>query len=350
MTGTGPQRESPTVRRRAVVIVNPVTIDVSYLRTVVEAEESRGAWQRSVWFETTADEPGQSAARTALQQDPSLIIVVGGDGTIRAVAEGMHTSQTPLAIVPTGTGNLLARNLGLMATVDCAVHTAFTGSSRAIDAGFIALEHEDHSTTNHVFLVMTGVGLDASMAAHTNSALKKRIGWLAYTDPIGRSVLRNEQFSLHYQVDDGHERSIHAHTIIIGNCGTLAAGILLLPDAKPDDGFLDIVMMRPKGFWQWTRVGLRLAIGGILHRWKGGQAILQAAPALRALQYFQARTLTARFDQPQRIQLDGDDFGMILTATITVEHASLTIHVPTRRPPPAKQNLVTYQPPSRHRA
>lgn len=332
MSDPAPRAKHPAVSPRAAVIVNPGNVDVPYLRAVVEAQEVQYGWQPSLWFQTTIQEPGQSAARTALQHELALMIVVGGDGTIRAVAEGMHTSRMPLAIVPTGTGNLLARNLGLLTAVDSAVHTAFTGADRAIDVGFVKLEHQDRPAADHVFLVMTGVGLDASMAAHTNSALKKRIGWLAYTDPISRSVLRNKQFSMHYQVDGGREHSLHAHTVIIGNCGTLAAGILLLPEAKPDDGLLDVVMMRPKGFWQWTRVGLRLAIGGILHRWKSGRVILRTAPALQALHYIQARTLAIRFDQPQRIQLDGDDFGMVLAATITLQRAGLTIRIPTTKP------------------
>ncbi len=333
MSAPGFQKKPPPAAPCAAVIVNPGNVDVARLREVVEAEEVRDGWQPSLWFQTTIEEPGQSAARAALQHELALMIVVGGDGTIRAVAEGMHAGRIPLAIVPTGTGNLLARNLGLMVGVDSAVHTAFTGTDRAIDVGFVGLEHQGRPATDHVFLVMTGVGLDASMAAHTNSALKKRIGWLAYTDPISRSVLDNKQFSMHFRADDGHEHSFHAHTVIIGNCGTLAAGILLLPDAKPDDGLLDVVMLRPKGFWQWTRVGLRLAIGGILHRWKGGRVILQTAPALQALHYLQARTLAIRFDQPQRIQLDGDDFGMVLAATITLQHSGLTIRVPTTKQP-----------------
>ena len=230
MTGPGSRERPQSAAPRAAVIVNPGNVDVLYLRAVVEAQEVQCGWQPSLWFQTTIHEPGQVAARAALQHDPALMIVVGGDGTIRAVAEGMHTSRIPLGIVPTGTGNLLARNLGLMSGVDSAVHTAFTGTDRTIDVGCVGLEHQDRPARDHVFLVMTGVGLDASMAAHTNSALKKRIGWLAYTDPISRSVLANKQFSIHYRADGGREHSLHAHTTIIGNCGTLAASILLLPN------------------------------------------------------------------------------------------------------------------------
>lgn len=318
----------PPPAGRAVVIVNPVKTDTTRLRSVVAAEEKRAGWSPSVWFETTVDDPGHLVARAALEHAPTVAIVTGGDGTIRAVAEELWSSEVPLAIVPAGTGNLLARTLGLMTDVHTSVRTAFTGAARAIDVGFAELEFEDRPVSKHAFLVMTGVGLDARMAADTNMALKKRVGWLAYTDPIGRSVLGNEQFSMRYRIDGARERSVRAHTVIVGNCGTLTAGIVLLPDAKVDDGLLDVVLLRPKGFWQWLRVGTRLGLGGILNRTRGGRVILRAAPGLRAMQYAQAQELTAWFDEPQRIQLDGDSFGMVTAATITVRHHGLRIRVP----------------------
>lgn len=315
---------------RAVVIVNPMNVGAARLRAAVSAEEKKNGWLPSVWLETTVQDPGQAAAAAALEHNPAVVIVVGGDGTIRAVAEVLHPGETPMAIVPTGTGNLLARNLGLMADLETAVRTGFTGISRAIDVGVIELEHEDQSVTTHVFLVMSGVGLDAHMATDTNSDLKKRIGWLAYTDPITKSVLRNEQFTVHYRVDDAREGSVRAHTVIVGNCGTLTAGILLLPDARIDDGLLDVVLLRPKGFWGWLRVVSRVGIGGILHRTRRGRVILSSAPDLRAMQYLQGKRLTARFDEPQDIQLDGDGFGAVRTVTVTVRPGGLNIRVPKR--------------------
>jgi len=328
MTEAGRRTARLPAGKQAVVILNPVNADVALLRSAVALAEEQNGWQPCVWLETTADDPGQLAARTALRHEPAVVIVAGGDGTIRAVAEEVLSSGIPLAIVPTGTGNLLARNLGLMAGLEASVHTAFIGSNRAIDVGFAELEREDTSTTTHAFLVMTGIGLDASMASDTNSTLKRRIGWLAYTGPIGRSVLGNKRFSMHYRVDDARERSIRAHTVIVGNCGTLTAGVLLLPDAAVDDGLLDVILLRPKGFWQWLRVGSRLTTGGLLHRTRRGRMILQAAPRLRALEYVQAQRLAARFDSPQSIQLDGDSFGPITAARLTLHTQALTVRVP----------------------
>ena len=321
-----PAADHRSSKNRAALVVNPVRVDTARLRTAVTREEEQQGWQPHVWFGTTPDDPGGRAARSALQHDPAVVIVVGGDGTIRAVAEEVLSSGIPLAVVPAGTGNLLARELGIMAGLEESVRTAFTGSDRAIDVGVAELEHSP--ATTQIFLVMTGIGLDASMAAGTNSILKRRLGWLAYADPISRSVLGNQQFSMHYRVDDGAERSVHAHTVIVGNCGTLTAGILLLPDAKVDDGFLDVVLLRPRGFWQWLRVGSRLTVGGVLHRTNAGRVVLRSAPRLRAMGYLQSRRLAARFDSPQHIELDGDSFGAVTAARISLHPGSLTVRVP----------------------
>ncbi|WP_244971513.1 diacylglycerol/lipid kinase family protein [Paramicrobacterium chengjingii] len=328
MTHTTTDRKS-SESRFATVIVNPTRLDGRRLRAAVAAEEERQGWLPSAWLETTIDDPGQSVATAALLQHPDLIIVAGGDGTIRAVSEQVPDSSIPIAIVPTGTGNLLARNLGLKSDIESAVRTAFTGSDRLIDAGFVNMRHEDSRVTRHMFLVMTGIGLDASMAADSTNALKKRIGWLAYTDSISRSVIRNKQFLLRYRLDGSPEENVHAHTVIVGNCGTLTAGILLLPDARPDDGRLDVVVFRPKGFWQWARIGSRLAVARLLHRTRFGTLVLRVTPHFRALQYRQARTLEARFDEPQRIELDGDDHGFVTGVTVTVHPSALTFRSPS---------------------
>jgi len=105
------------------------------------------------------------------------------------------------------------------------------------------------------FLVMAGIGLDAQMAAKTNQELKKRIGWLAYSDPIARSILGNRQFDLTFRLDDEPEVSTRAHTVIVGNSGSLTAGLLLIPAATIDDGMLDAVILRPGRGAGWTNGG-----------------------------------------------------------------------------------------------
>lgn len=323
-----PESQQPEQQQRAAVVCNPSNVDVRALRAIVAAEEERSGFLPTQWFETTLDDPGQQAAAAAMRTHPSVVIVVGGDGTVRAVAEAMYASGVPLALVPVGTGNLLSRNLGhTLGNLTTAVHVAFAGTDRPIDIAFAELEREDGSLSRHAFLVMAGIGLDANMAANTNNALKKRIGWLAYAHPIASSVIRNKQLPMHYKLDDARSRSVRAHTVIVGNCGTLTANILLLPDALIDDGLLDVVVLRPNGAVGWARIGSRLALNGMLHRTKGGRLLMRATN-IRALQYVRARQLIARFNAVEHIELDGDTFGSVAAAKLSVVHQGLTVRVP----------------------
>jgi diacylglycerol kinase family enzyme len=264
-----------------------------------------------------------------MQGNPDLVIVAGGDGTVRAVADVVHASDVPLAVIPTGTGNLLARNLGLpLGNAKQSIRTAFSGSDTPIDIAFIELEREDGARQRQAFLVMAGIGLDAQMAANTNPRLKKRIGWLAYTDPIARSVVGNKQFSMHYRLDGSRSRPLRAHTVIVGNCGTLTANILLLPDAVIDDGLLDVIVLRPRGGFGWALIASRLMLNRFTHRTKPGKLALRAAPEIGALQYVQGRTIVVRFSEPQQIQLDGDDFGVVAAVKISVRHQGLVLRMP----------------------
>ncbi len=213
--------QDPPRQRTAAVVINPVKTDPARLRTLVDAEASRNGWAPTRWFETAADDDGRAAAREAAESKPDVVLVAGGDGTLRVVAEELRGTGVPVALLPSGTGNLFARNLGLTRNdVDSAVHDAFTGADRPIDVGLAELTDVDGSTTTHAFLVMAGVGLDASMAADTNAWVKKRFGWVAYSDPIARSIVGNRQIPVRYDIDGAPTRTMHAHTIIVGNCGT----------------------------------------------------------------------------------------------------------------------------------
>lgn len=311
----------------AAIVYNPVgRLPLDRVRGAVEIQEHRHGWGRSRWYRTSREDSGRSAAQQALAGEPAVVIVVGGDGTVRTVAEVLHGSGTPLALLAAGTGNLLARNLGLpRGDIDASVRAAFGGVGRRVDVGVAELEDEAGHRSSRVFLVMAGIGLDAQMAADTSAVAKRRLGWLAYVDPIAKSILRNRLFQLRFRVDGGGVRSARAHTIIVGNCGTLTGSMLLLPAAKVDDGVLDMVILRPKGRFGWARIGTRLALQGVAHRSRFGRAMLVLAPDLQALAYAQGRDFAVRFEVPHRVQLDGDSFGTIVAARITVRPAALQV-------------------------
>ncbi|MGN7799524.1 diacylglycerol/lipid kinase family protein [Leifsonia sp. 22587] len=318
---------SASVVRRAAVVVNPSKVQVAALRSAVAAAEAMAGWAPSEWFETSPTDDGRSAVLAALASHPALIVVAGGDGTLRTAAESLAGTGIPIGLVPSGTGNLFARELGLPLNLRAAVDLAFAGSDRMVDLATAVLERPDGEREEHAFLVMAGIGLDAEMAAKTNQQLKARIGWLAYSDPIARSILGNKQFDLTYALDDGPEVETRAHTVIVGNSGSLTAGMLLLPNAVVDDGMLDAVIMRPGRGAGWTDIGYRLAFNRVLHRTGFGRFVGRFSRETRAIRYAQARTMKVRFAEPQGIQLDGDPHGDVIAATLTVRHHALAVRV-----------------------
>jgi diacylglycerol kinase family enzyme len=325
------QSAGPSVDHAAIVY-NPVSrFPLDRVRGAIEAQERRHGWGQSRWYKTDRDDSGRSAAQEALAGGASVVIVAGGDGTVRAVAEVIHGTGTPLALLPVGTGNLLARNLGLpLGDISASVSAAFSGATRPIDVAVAELEDEAGARSSQVFVVMAGIGLDAQMAQNTNALAKRHLGWLAYVSPIAQSILANRLVQLRYRVDGGRARSARAHTIIVGNCGTLTGNMLLLPAAVLDDGLLDVVMLRPKGRFGWARIGTRLMVQGVAHRSRFGRSMLDLAPGLQALAYAQSRRFDVRFEIPHGVQLDGDSFGSIVAARITVRPAALQVCIGDR--------------------
>jgi diacylglycerol kinase family enzyme len=311
-------------------VYNPIKVDLRKLqKTVADAEESAG-WGASHWFATTEDDPGQGATRRALAVKADIVMAAGGDGTVRAVAEALRGSGTPITLLPSGTGNLLARNLGLpLNNLELSVADAFTGADRPIDLGLAEITRTGGEVEENVFLVMAGLGLDARMIALTDSKLKKAVGWLAYVDAGMRALPSLKPVRLRYSVDEGQERQLSVHTILIGNCGALPGGILLLPAAKPDDGILDIAALRPQGRLGWLRVWNKITWeNGVLRKTRAGRKIIDLSKDVKDVSYFQCRTLRIAVDEAQAVQLDGDEFGEAVTVRYRVDPGALTVKVP----------------------
>lgn len=315
--------------KRAAVIYNPLKVDLTKLRREVAKSEKSAGWRPSLWLATEIDDIGTGQARRAVADRVDVVLVAGGDGTVRAVAEGLRGSGVALALLPLGTGNVLARNLDIsVMQLAASVHTAFTGVDRAIDMGVIELERADHSRETHAFVALAGLGLDAKMIANTRPELKRRVGWLAYVDAIARSMRDSDKIRMRYRIDGGEERVMSVHTILVGNVGLLPGNVLLLPEAEVDDGLFDIVTLRPEGFAGWVQIWLKITWeNGVLRRSSVGRRLAGLSREVRTLRYLRGRRISVQLDRAEDFELDGDDFGRVLAFDAHVDPASLIIRV-----------------------
>ena len=151
---------------RAAVVVNPTKLDddEAFRKSVRRAMDDHG-WDEPLWLETTAEDPGQGQAQAGVSAGVDLILACGGDGTVTACAEGVTGTGVPLAIIPMGTGNLLARNVGLPMGLDEALAVALGNVQQPVDAGRV---------NGTLFVVMAGLGLDARMLS--DAANRSRSG------------------------------------------------------------------------------------------------------------------------------------------------------------------------------
>lgn len=319
-----------TRRQTAAVVYNPIKVDIEALREAARTEAAAAGWAEPTWYETSIEDVGQEVTRQAIADGADLIIAAGGDGTVRAVAEAVRGTDARLALLPSGTGNLLARNLEL--TLDDtthSLHTAFSGVDRGVDLGVIDIERADKTISRHAFVVMAGMGLDAKMIENTDDDLKKKAGWAAYVKAIVTSLRDPNELHLHFQLDGGRRKRAIVHTLILGNCGSLPANILLLPDAVVDDGLFDLMLMRPGGVIGWIRVWFKVAwVNGVVRRTKAGRALAPIRHDDADLRYQTGKRFIARLSRPEEIELDGDGFGKATAFRAWIEPGALTVRVP----------------------
>ena len=306
------------------VVWNPSKTEKETLEAGLTDAIGEGATPEITWWETTVEDPGVGATRDALAAGADLVIVAGGDGTVRAAAEHLAdaSSDAQLGIIPLGTGNLLARNLEVpLGDVPAAFVRALDGDARAIDVGWVEVELAA-GTERHAFAVMVGFGIDAHMIAETNDDLKDKAGWLAYVESLGRALAASEVVPFHITKDDEPGREEEGHTLLIANCGSLQGGITLLPDAVPDDGELDYLVLSAEGFAQWAAT-LKTMM------WDNGLKRLitksDDVTSTDAVNHGRAKSIAVTLPEVRAFEIDGEEIGETKSFTVSIQPAA--IHV-----------------------
>lgn len=315
---------------KAALVYNPTKVDGDELREQVASLASEAGWSEPLFYETTVDDLGDDVTRQALEEGVTVVLVAGGDGTVRAVSEAMTGSDVPLAIVPSGTGNLLARNLRLpLDDAEAMVKAAFDGDVHPIDVGIATLARPDGESEKRAFVVMGGMGLDAAMIANTSGKLKKKVGWVAYVDGAARSLMNAKPFPVIYQVPGHKVHRANVQSVVFANCGSLPAGLELIPEASVNDGALDIAVFQPKNPLGWLLVWRRVAWdNSFLRRFRAGRQILSLRTRDNAVRFTRGAGIDLATQAPQPVQLDGDEFGEATHVTARIAAGGLKIAVP----------------------
>lgn len=258
-----------------------------------------------IWCEVTKGRKVAKAVRAAKKQGADLFFVWGGDGSVQRCLDVLGGTDAEVAILPAGTGNLLANGLGIPLDLAEAVKVGLYGARTKIDLGVINGER---------FAVMAGAGFDAVMMKNADGELKDRFGRLAY---VWTGIKATSMASQRVRIKvDGHPWFTgRATCVLVGSLGTLSGGLVAFPDALPDDGVLDVGVVTADGTRQWARVIGRLAFGN--------------AERSPLVEMTKARTIDIRFDHRVDYELDGGEKDPVKRLRVDVEPGAATICVPT---------------------
>ena len=257
-------------------------------------------------------EAAQEAFAAAATEKPSLVVVAGGDGSVRQAAAALAGSGVPLAIIPAGTGNVLARGLGSGGPA-AAIRALSSAREHRLDLGQVRWGRagDPEPSAEEIFVVACGMGLDARIMAGTDPGLKRRFSFGAYVAAAVREILRPQPSRFVVEAD-GELHELTGLSVLIANAGELIPGLLGPRQAiDPADGRLDILVLGGRGMVGAARGGLELLLrtdgphGGVALRRTATRVRVEAMPA-------------------QPVQIDGDVHGVgwldarILPGALTV--------------------------------
>ena len=272
------------------------------LRRVLEAE----GIDDPLWCEVPKSRKAPAQVRRALEEGAELVFAWGGDGMVQRCIDVLAGSKTSLAIIPAGTANLFATNLGIPEDIEQAVAVGLRGERRKLDVGRFNGER---------FAVMAGAGFDAAMIRGADGGLKDRFGRLAYVW-TGSESLRSKPFRAKITVDGVGWYSGKASCILLGNVGELFGGVDAFEDARPDDGKLELGVVTADGLLEWGRMLARTAVG--------------SASKSPFAQTTKARSVKVKLNRKVLYELDGGDRTKVKEFKVKVESGAISVCVPAR--------------------
>jgi YegS/Rv2252/BmrU family lipid kinase len=293
---------------RVAVVFNPATgggETADRKRDTMDALQ--GAGLEVLWLETTREDPGQGLTAKAVAEGVELVMAQGGDGTVMACVTGLAGTEVPLAVLPGGTGNLLATNFDIPSDLDGAVRVALEGDRARLD---VAAMDDDR------FVVMGGIGFDAAMLRDADPWLKEHLGAVAYV-LSGFRHLRRRATRFRLRLDDRPPLARTGQGVLIGNLGRLQGGLPVMPDARPDDGLLDVAVLQTRTMGDWLALALRV--------------VARRPRKDPQLELFQARRIEIDCDRPQPVERDGDPAGARDHLVVEVVPKALTLCVPPEK-------------------
>jgi YegS/Rv2252/BmrU family lipid kinase len=273
------------LRQRVLLIINPGSRRGKRRQARAEAAFARRGVQCDVALTERAGHASEIAGQRGRRYD--AVFTLGGDGTVMEVIGTLAHTDVPIGVLPGGTGNLIARVLGIPLRVGKAVDVLLDGDDARIDLG---------SINGRRFAFAAGVGIDATMVETTTPVLKGRFGVLAYFWTGARAALRQERFNVTATVDgQRHERV--ATMVMLANFGAVFRDLITLgPGIRQDDGLLDLCVFSPTGFRDSVRV-----------TWRMLRKDFRTDPCML---YTAGRSIRIETDPPRPVQADGDLVGM----------------------------------------
>ncbi len=309
-------------------IINPSKPQAAELRPHIEEYCRRKKLRQVEFIETQLDKDGHACALEALDHGADVLIAVGGDGTVRTVASVVSGTEHTLGIIPIGTGNLFARNMGIpIDDVDAALTVATSHGSRQVDMGRLSMLDQPEDEREHAFLIIAGIGFDALMIDDTDPELKKNISWLAYFVSGFRHLFSPKyRGTITMTGADGEihsSKSVSFRTFLAGNCGQIPM-VSLMPEATYDDGLLDFELIDTSG----GIIGWANLFGDMVHQTvvgKPGQSPLSTNSTLDQIQGISAEI---ELERKALAQVDGDIVGETKRIRFDVDRKALRVRVP----------------------